>query len=144
MLDRSDRATIVVSGRDRASYLQGLFTNDVGALGAGQGCYAAYLTPQGRMIAELWVYELGDVMLLALPAGVKDAVLSRLDQFVFSEDVQLGDTSARSPRARLSGRARQGRSPRRSKAPRSKRWRRCPSMATCARAWASTPPSWRA
>jgi tRNA-modifying protein YgfZ len=90
---RPGRGRIVVSGRDRASYLQGLLTNDVVALGAGQGCYAAYLTPQGRMITDLWVYELGDVMLLSLPAAVKDAVLAKLDQFIFSEDVQLGDVS---------------------------------------------------
>ena len=82
---------IVVSGRDRASYLQGLLTNDVVALTAGQGCYAAYLTAQGRMISDLRVYELGDAMLLALPHTTKDLVLAKLDQFIFSEDVQLGD-----------------------------------------------------
>jgi len=85
---------IVISGKDRASYLQGLLTNDVAALRAGQGCYAAYLTAQGRMITDLHVYELGDVMLLTLPRDVKDAVLARLDQFIFSEDVQLGDVTA--------------------------------------------------
>jgi folate-binding protein YgfZ len=88
-----ERGLIVVSGRDRASYLQGLLTNDTVALGAGQGCYAAYLTPQGRMITDLFVYELGDVILLAMPRSTKDAVLSRLDQFIFSEDVQLGDVT---------------------------------------------------
>jgi folate-binding protein YgfZ len=92
-IDRSHRGHIVVSGRDRASYLHGLFTNDIAALGPGTGCYAAYLTPQGRMITDVWVYELGDVILLALGAGQKDALLSRLDQFVFSEDVQLEDAS---------------------------------------------------
>jgi folate-binding protein YgfZ len=88
-----DRGLIVVSGRDRASYLQGLLTNDIAALHAGQGCYAAYLTAQGRMISDLFVYELGDAILLALPRAVKDTVLARLDQFIFSEDVQLGDVS---------------------------------------------------
>src|SRR6059058_4129406 len=92
-LDRSDRGRIVVSGADRASYLQGLLTNDVVALKAGQGCYAAYLTAQGRMIADLLVYELGDVILLVMAGGVKDAVLAKLDQFIFSEDVQLGDVT---------------------------------------------------
>ena len=58
-LDRSHRGRIVVSGAERASYLQGLLTNDIVALKAGQGCYAAYLTAQGRMIADLYVYELG-------------------------------------------------------------------------------------
>jgi folate-binding protein YgfZ len=92
-VDRSDRGRIVVSGRDRASYLQGLLTNDVMALKGGHGCYAAYLTAQGRMIADLWVYELGDVMLLTMAGDVKDIVLAKLDQFIFGEDVQLGDAT---------------------------------------------------
>ena len=83
-----------MSGRDRASYLQGLLTNDIPAIKAGEGCYAAYLTPQGRMISDLWVYELGDVMLLNLAGEVAAGVLAKLDQFIFSEDVQLGDVSA--------------------------------------------------
>jgi len=93
LVDRPDRGRIVVSGADRASFLQGLLTNDVVALQAGQGCYAAYLTAQGRMIADLDVYELGDVLLLVLPRDVKDAVIAKLDQVIFSEDVQLGDVT---------------------------------------------------
>src|SRR6478752_2956260 len=92
-LDRADRGRIVVSGADRASYLQGLLTNDVAALEAGQGCYAAYLTAQGRMIADLWVYELGDLILLTMAGAVKDMVMGKLAQFIFSEDVQLGDVT---------------------------------------------------
>jgi folate-binding protein YgfZ len=92
-VDRSDRARLVVSGPDRASYLQGLLTNDVVALKSGEGCYAAYLTAQGRMIADLHVYELGDVMLLTMAGEVKDTVLAKLDQLIFSEDVQLGDVT---------------------------------------------------
>ena len=93
LVDRSGRGRVVVSGQDRASYLQGLLTNDVVSLKAGQGCYAAYLTAQGRMITDAFVYELGDVMLLVLPRAVTEAVLVKLDQFIFSEDVQLGDVT---------------------------------------------------
>jgi len=93
VIDRVNHGRLIVSGPDRASYLQGLLTNDVVALTRGQGCYAAYLTPQGRMIADLFVYELGDVMLLMLPQAVKDVVLARLNQFIFAEDVQLGDVT---------------------------------------------------
>jgi folate-binding protein YgfZ len=91
---RDDRGWIVVSGKDRAPYLHGLFTNDIASLSAGRGCYAAYLTAQGRMIADLWVYELGDVILLSTSRDVKDTLLAKLDQFIFSEDVQLGDATA--------------------------------------------------
>src|SRR5213592_3992085 len=93
-IDRSSRGRIVVSGPDRASYLQGLLTNDIAALKPGLGCYAAYLTAQGRMIADMNVYELGDVILLTMEGDTKDTVLSKLDQLIFSEDVQLGDVTA--------------------------------------------------
>jgi len=92
-VDRSDRGRIVVSGADRRSYLQGLLTNDIAALGQGHGCYAAYLTAHGRMIADLHVYELGDLVLLTMAGDVKDAVLAKLDQFIFGEDVQLNDVT---------------------------------------------------
>lgn len=93
LMIRQDRGRIIVSGQDRASYLQGLLTNDIAAIAPGSGCYSAYLTPQGRMIADLWVYELGDAMLLCLSKDLKDVVLARLEQFVFSEDVQLRDVT---------------------------------------------------
>jgi folate-binding Fe-S cluster repair protein YgfZ len=83
--DRSDRGRIVVSGADRASYLQGLLTNDVVALKSGEGCYAAYLTAQGRMITDLHVYELGDLMLLTMAGDVTATVLAKFDQLVFSK-----------------------------------------------------------
>ena len=93
-INRSTRGRIVVSGADRASYLHALLTNDINALKPGTGCYSAYLTPQGRMISDLWVYELGDVILLDLPdIATKDVVLAKLDQLIFSEDVQLGDVT---------------------------------------------------
>ena len=93
LIDRSDRGRIVVSGQDRAEYLQGLFSNDIVALEPGGGCYATYLTPQGRMIADLCVYELGDLILLTMSSDVTAAVLGKLDQFIFSEDVTLGDVT---------------------------------------------------
>jgi folate-binding protein YgfZ len=93
VIDRNDRGLILLTGNDRASYLQGLLTNDIAAIRPGGGCYAAYLTAQGRMIADLLVYELGDLILVSVIAEVKDTVLARLNQFIFSEDVQLGDVT---------------------------------------------------
>lgn len=89
----SPRAQIAVAGSDRAAYLQGLLTNDIQALTAGTGCYAAWLTPQGRMITDLHVLESGDMILLDVPAELSEAIIQRLDQFLFSEDVQLAPLS---------------------------------------------------
>ena len=87
------RKAIGVSGKDRAAYLQGLLTNDIQALTPGAGCYAAWLTPQGRMLTDLHVFESGDMILLDVPAVEVAATLQRLDQFIFTEDVQLADLS---------------------------------------------------
>lgn len=91
LIDRYHRGRIVVRGNDRKSFLQALLTNDIMALGPGSGCYAALLTPLGRMVTDMRVFELGDATLLDVPYAVKDTLVARLDQIVFSEDVQLGD-----------------------------------------------------
>ncbi len=45
------------------------------------------------MITDMLVFELGDVILIDLPAATREKVLALLDQFVFTEDVQLGDVT---------------------------------------------------
>ena len=57
---RADRGVLSVTGRDRATWLQGLVSNDVLALTEGQSCYATCLTPQGRMITDLNVVARAD------------------------------------------------------------------------------------
>src|SRR5215510_15842985 len=89
----TSRGRIGVSGRDRASYLQGLLTNDIQALQPNTGCYAAWLTAQGRMTTDMHVLESGDMMLLDVPAAQTADVLQRLDMFIFTEDVQVADLS---------------------------------------------------
>jgi len=83
-------AQLAIAGNDRASFLQGLLTNDIQALKPGEGCYAAWLTPQGRMLTDMHVLESDGMMLLDVPAAQAEATAARLDQFLFSEDVKLG------------------------------------------------------
>lgn len=97
------RGLIGVSGRDRATYLHGLLTNDIAALKAGTGCYAAWLTAQGRMTTDMHVLESGDMILLDVPVHTTADVLARLDQFLFTEDVQLADLSADLRRVEVHG-----------------------------------------
>jgi len=91
LLDRSPRGRLRLTGSDRRGYLHGLLTNDVASLAAGQGCYAALLTPQGRMISDMRVSELGDAVLLDLPGTTSETVRRRLADFIFSEDVEVAD-----------------------------------------------------
>jgi tRNA-modifying protein YgfZ len=91
--DRSDEGRLRVTGPDRAAWLQGLLTNDIAAVKPGAGCYAAYLTPQGRMISDVRLLERGDFMLLDVPAAQKAFVLERLTTFIIMEDVAVDDVT---------------------------------------------------
>jgi folate-binding protein YgfZ len=94
IVDRAGLGRILLTGADRRSYLQGLLTNDIEALTPGTGCYAAMLNAQGRMLTDMRVLELGDAVLLDVPADVTTAIRDHLDRFVFSEDVRVEDVTA--------------------------------------------------
>jgi folate-binding protein YgfZ len=91
---RADRGVLAVGGADRAAWLQGLLTNDIASLKEGESRYSAYLTPQGRMIADMNVIERGGRILLDVPAPLAALLRDKLDALVFSEDVQVTDESA--------------------------------------------------
>lgn len=90
---RTDRRVLALSGADRATWLQGLVTNDVQTLEPGESRYAAWLTPQGRMITDMNVTASGDRLLLDVPATLAADLHARLDGLIFAEDVQITDES---------------------------------------------------
>ncbi len=87
--EQSTRGTIALAGGDRKSFLHALLTNDIAALTKGSGAYAAYLTPQGRMISDMRVIETGERLLLGVEASIAPPLAERLDQLIFSEDAQV-------------------------------------------------------
>lgn len=91
---RTDRGVLTITGADRAAWLQGLVTNDVASLAPGETRYAAYLTPQGRMITDLNVTSRADRLLLDVPAPLAASLRERLDGLIFAEDAQVLDSSA--------------------------------------------------
>lgn len=76
--DRSNRTRIRFSGPKAAELLTGMVTNDVLALVAGEGQYAAALTPKGKIVADLRIFALEDEFLVdtsaAAAPGWKDMV----------------------------------------------------------------------
>lgn len=85
LIDRSMLGKAVVTGRDRAAFLQGMLSNDVKALQPGQGTAAAFLDAHGRVQALLRVYAHEDRLWLELPPGLTDKFLQTIDRFLISE-----------------------------------------------------------
>jgi folate-binding protein YgfZ len=103
VVDRSGQGRVRVTGADRVTWLQGLVTNDVAALEPGQGCYAAYLTPQGRMVSDLRILVAREALLLDIPTVSRATVAARFDQFIITEDVIVEDVTARIARLGVHG-----------------------------------------
>lgn len=67
VVDRSARARATFAGAKAREVLAGLVTNDVVAIHPGDGCYAAALTPKGKIIADLRIFVRDDDVLVDVP-----------------------------------------------------------------------------
>ncbi len=89
LLDQSFRDRVRVAGRDRIEFLNGMVTNDVARLKAGQGVYTAAVNVKGKMLADGRIYCLADSLLLDLEPGVAATLVPHLDRYIIAADVVL-------------------------------------------------------
>jgi len=101
--DRSHRGAIEATGRDRATFLHGMLTSDVRALGPGQGGPAAFLDAHGHVLALLVVHCLPDRLELEMDRALVAPTLETLERLHFSERVDLEDASGREGILTLAG-----------------------------------------
>lgn len=83
------RALIAVGGADWRSFLQGLITQDVETLASGEARFGALLTPQGRLLYDLFVIGRDDGAWLDVEAAHRDAILLRLTMYRLRAKVEL-------------------------------------------------------
>jgi folate-binding protein YgfZ len=93
LVDRRDHGVLEATGRDRASFLNALLSNDVKSLAPGQGCAATLLDVHGKVQVVLVVWVLDDRILIVTPPGTAASTLEALDKYLFSEKVELRDAS---------------------------------------------------
>jgi len=84
---------VKLTGSDRVSWLQGMITNDVEKLAAGAGCYAAHLTPQGKIVAHMQISKDDDAIWLSVERAAIAKLLAAFDKLLIMEDVQPVDVS---------------------------------------------------
>jgi folate-binding protein YgfZ len=89
LLDQSERGKLALTGADRQAFLNGQVTNDVEALEPGQGCYAAFLTPKGKMLGDLRVLAGDDELLLDTERVALQALFDLVRRFSIGHDVAL-------------------------------------------------------
>jgi len=89
LLDRSERGKLALTGTDRRPFLNGQVTNEIEALEAGQGVYAAFLTHKGKMLGDVRVLETGEELLLDTERVALQALFDLVRRFSIGYDVQL-------------------------------------------------------
>jgi folate-binding protein YgfZ len=83
------RSVLAVEGEDRIDFLQGLVSNDVAAAVPGHAVWAALLTPQGKWLADFFVFTDGDRLLLDCERELAPGVLRRLSRYRLRSKVVL-------------------------------------------------------
>jgi tRNA-modifying protein YgfZ len=93
----ADRSVLAVSGEDAASFLQGLVTNDVERLDAGEARFAALLTPQGKILFDFFIYRApagqGAAFFIDCPTGVAADLSKRLGFYKLRAKVAIADVT---------------------------------------------------
>jgi folate-binding protein YgfZ len=83
------RALITVGGPDWRSFLQGLISQDVETLAVGELRLGAILTPQGRLLYDLFIAGVEGGALLEVEAAHREAILARLTMYRLRAKVDL-------------------------------------------------------
>lgn len=95
LADRSDRLRMSFTGAQAAATLNGLCTSDVLALQPGHGQYAAALTPKGKVLADVRIFQrAADSFLVDVPTAAAAGFAAMVRKYVNPRLSRYADVSA--------------------------------------------------
>jgi aminomethyltransferase len=93
LFDLSHMGEFVVTGPGAKAFVQYAVTNDVDSLKPGQVMYTAMCYPDGGIVDDLLVYNLGEIVYLVVNAANIDKDFAHLQSLLKSSDVKLENIS---------------------------------------------------
>lgn len=103
IMDQPHRGTIEVRGSDRLDFLNRMLTQKLVGLNAGASVCSFWLNRQGRIVADLRLLILPDLVLMDVDVHAVASVVTSLGTYLISEDVELQDATDRWHRLGLHG-----------------------------------------
>src|SRR6478609_7018239 len=88
------RGTLLVTGSEAKSWLNGLVTCDALKVEPGRAAFGLVLNKQGKIQSEVEIVAGDGGLLIGVSPGVADRLLASLDKFLVMEDAELSDVSA--------------------------------------------------
>ena len=93
LFDLSHMGEFIVSGFGAEQFIQNAVTNDISKLEHGQVIYTPMCYPDGGIVDDLLVYNLGDLYLLVVNASNIDKDFEHLQSLIKTDDVKLENLS---------------------------------------------------
>ena len=87
------RAKVMVSGKDRVRWMNGMVSNNIKDLELSRGNYNFVLNPQGRILADLYAYNRGEYLLIDTERSQLENLLTLLRRYIIMDKVELIDKS---------------------------------------------------
>ncbi len=101
--DLGFRARISLTGSDRVRWLNGMVTNNIRDLALGRGVYAFLLNPQGRILGDMSVYNLGETLVVETDRSQVEKIVATFDHYIIMDDVEVTDISEKQTALGLAG-----------------------------------------
>ena len=96
LFDYAWRVQFTVTGEDRVRWLNGMVTNNIRDLAVGHGVYCFLLDPQGHILGDMYVFNLGNSLEIETDASQGEALVETFNKYIIMDDVNLGAPEPRS------------------------------------------------
>jgi folate-binding protein YgfZ len=93
VFDLGWQTKLLISGKDRTRWLNGMITNNIRDLAPGHGVYGFILTAQGHNQGDLVAYNRGEYLLATTDRDQAPKVASVLQKYIIMDKVEIEDIS---------------------------------------------------
>lgn len=98
VLPAGDRVTLVVTGPDRVTWLNGLLTCDLAKLGTDEAArYGLFVARNGRVLADALIASAEGCMLVSVPGAAAAALRQHLEHYRVMEDAEIDERTGDTP-----------------------------------------------
>src|SRR5271169_139330 len=91
VFDLGWRAKMVVTGRDRTRWLNGMVSNNIRDLAPAHGVYSFLLNPQGHILADMYVFNRGESFLIDTDRAQVAKLAQLLKKYIIMDQVVLSE-----------------------------------------------------
>jgi aminomethyltransferase len=89
------RGKLIVTGEDRARWLNGMVTNNIKDLSLNQGNYNFVLSTQGRIQGDAYIYNRGEYLLVDTDQDQIEKLSQIFNHYIIMDDVEVTDASGK-------------------------------------------------